>query len=444
MIKRAHGFPGGVHPDYHKELTAGLALEVPPLFERYVVPVAQHIGSPAKVIVDKGAQVFKGTVLAEPSGFVSVPMHSPTSGTVKSVKNLPHPWGPSMLAVEITADGEDTPDPELPRLNHETASIDELRDFIRQAGIVGMGGAAFPTHVKLSPPKEKPIDVLILNGAECEPYLTADHRLMVESPEKVIAGAGILAKILKVKRICIGVEDNKPDALSALEKAAAGQADMDVYSLHVTYPQGAEKQLIYAILGREVPAGGLPMDVGVVVQNVGTASAVWDAVANGIPLIERITTITGRGIGRPGNLVLRIGTLVEDVVRWRGGISDDTIKVVNGGPMMGMAMSGLDVPVLKGSSGLLFLERDEVEQYHHYPCIRCGRCVDICPMKLMPCIISYYTENEMFDEVESLNVTDCIECGSCAYVCPSSRILVHHMKMGKAEVIVRRRKKAVS
>jgi len=444
MIRHAKRFPGGVHPSYNKERTSALALEQAPLFERYVVPVAQHIGAPAKVEVKKGDPVYKGTVLAQLAGFVSTAMHSPTSGKVKNIKNLPHPWGTALQAVEIIADGEDTPDPDITGVDPESKSPGELREIIKNAGIVGMGGAAFPTHVKLSPPKEKPIDVLILNGAECEPYLTADHRLMLEHPRKIIDGAKILAKVLDVDKICIGIEENKPDAIDILEKETRDENGVDVYSLHVTYPQGAEKQLIYAILRRTVPAGSLPMDVGVVVHNVGTAAAVSDAVQDGIPLIERITTVSGKGIAQPGNLVLRVGTLVKDVVQWRGGMSENTCKVINGGPMMGMAMADLDVPVIKGTSGLLFFETDEVQQYHHHPCIRCGRCVDVCPMGLMACIISNYTENEMFDEVEDLNVTDCIECGSCAFVCPSSRILVHHLKRGKAEVLARRRKRAVS
>ncbi len=445
MIKKAKAFPGGVHPAYNKSLTAALAIETPPLFQRYIVPVAQHIGAPAEITVKKGDTVYRGTLLAQASGFVSASVHSPTSGTVKAIKKFPHPWGTSLPALEIEADGQDTPDPGMQGLEDPaSAPPDRLREAVKAAGIVGMGGAAFPTHVKLSPPRDKPIDTLVLNGAECEPYLTADHRLMLEAPERIVDGARLLARILEVKRICIGIEANKPDALEVLQRTAADDPAVEVFSLEVKYPQGAEKQLIYAVLRRQVPAGGLPMDVGVVVQNVGTAAAVHDAVVGGTPLIERITTITGGGIAQPANARLRVGTLVEDVIHWRGGMHPDTLKVINGGPMMGLAMASLDVPVLKGTSGLLFLRADEVVQFQHYPCIRCGRCVDVCPMGLMPNIISNYTENEMFDEVDELNVTDCMECGSCAFVCPSSRILVHHMKRGKAEVLARRRKRAVS
>jgi len=443
-MMKAKGFPGGVHPAYNKEATNTKRLERPPLFERYILPLTQHIGAPARPVVKKGDPVFKGTLLAEPGGFVSASIHSPTSGTVKAVKPMPHPWGTNMMAIEISADGEDILCPKIVPNNTESLDPGALRKILLNSGLVGMGGAAFPTHVKLTPPREKTIDTLVLNGAECEPYLTADHRLMVEQARKIVTGARILARILGVQRICIGIEDNKPDAISALQEASEGDRNIEVYSLHVTYPQGAEKQLIFAILRRKVPAGGLPMDVGVVVQNVGTAAAASDAVTLGLPLIERVTTVTGSGIANPGNLVLRVGTLVSDVVVCRGGMSADTVKIINGGPMMGMAMADINLPVLKGSSGLLFLQKEEVVQFNHQPCIRCGHCVDACPMGLLPCIISNFAENELFDELEELNVVDCMECGSCAYVCPSSRILVHHLKRGKAEVIARRRKRSVS
>ena len=433
-------FKGGVHPKEGKELSCGKEIQEAPLLDKYTVILHQHIGAPPQLVVEKGAEVKKGQLLAEAGGFVSAPVHSPTSGTVSAIVEIPGPMGAKMKAVEITADGKDEMGSSLePIADWKHTAADDLKQRVADAGIVGMGGAAFPTFVKLSPPKGKNIDILILNGAECEPYLTADHRLMLESTESLLEGAAILAKILEVKTVYIGIEKNKPDAIKILSEKA-GEHGIKIKGLRVRYPQGAEKQLIYALTGRKVPAGGLPMDVGCVVQNVGTAVAVKEAVTEGKPLIERITTVTGEPIVNPGNWKFRIGTPLSKALELAGGIKYQPAKVILGGPMMGFAQKNLDVTLMKNASGILLLSTEDVTQYTSDPCIRCGKCVDACPMDLLPSTLSTAAENEVFEMTEEYNIMDCMECGSCSYVCPAHRPLVQHFKRAKAEVAAKKRK----
>lgn len=437
-MKAAFDFHGGIHPAYNKETTAGLPAEELPLQEKYIVPLSQSLGAAGNPVVERGTEVLKGQLLAEPGGFVSVPIHAPTSGKVSKIDNFPHPSGRMMTALEITADGEDRwIDGCGPLRDFENMKPDAIKKAIWDAGIVGMGGAAFPTHVKLSPPKEKPIDTLIINGAECEPYLTADHRIMVEHAEEVISGARLMAKVIGVERIIVGIERNKPDAIDKMLSLADG---IEVEALHVVYPQGSEKQLIYALLGRSVPTGGLPMDVGVLVQNVGTAMAAYNACAFGYPLIERIITVTGSGIAQPKNLKVRVGTLVSDIVQYCGGLSRNTMKAVMGGPMMGIGQHTLDVPVMKGTSGMVFLTAGEVTLFRSDPCIRCAACVEACPMGLLPTVISSYSVNSMFDTAQEYHAMDCIECGCCSYSCPSHIPLVQNIRRAKAEILSKQKK----
>lgn len=432
-------FHGGVHPREDKSLSSGNAVQTAPLFDTYVVPLLQHIGAPPKPLVRKKDKVLRGQVIAEPGGFVSAAIHAPTSGTVTALAECPSPTGASVPCVEIESDGEDAALASLePIEDWEGCTVDDLKRRISDAGIVGMGGAAFPTHVKLSPPPAKPIDVLILNGAECEPCLTADHRLMLEEAERIVTGARMVARVLGAKQLFIGIEDNKPDAVETMTKAAGG-TELQVASLHVRYPQGAEKQLIYALTGRKVPTGGLPMDVGCVVQNVGTVAAVADAVLQGTPLFERVTTITGTPVVNPGNWRLRVGTPLHAVLGLVGGVKEDPAKLIFGGPMMGVSVYSLDIPIHKSTSGILLLGADEVSQYASDACIRCGQCVDACPMTLMPGTLSTQIENERFDLAERWNALDCIECGCCAYVCPAHRPLVQHLRRAKGEIMARRR-----
>lgn len=434
-------FRGGVHPREGKELTASKDLRIAPLLEKYIVPIRQSIGAPPALSVKKGDPVKKGQRIAEPGGFVSVPLHSPTSGTVGDVVEIIGVAGAAEQAVEIIADGNDEWGSGLdPIPNWENTDREILKKRILDGGIVGMGGAAFPTHVKLSPPPEKNIDTLIINGAECEPYLTADHRLMLEKGEAVMIGASIAAKILKVNRIFIGIEENKPDAIQKLAGLAA-KYKINVVPLRVRYPQGAEKQLIYALTGRKVLEGGLPMDVGCVVMNIGTAAAVHNAVVLGEPLIERITTVTGSPVVDPANFLFRIGTPISKALELCGGVTTAPAKVIMGGPMMGFAQSNIDVPIAKNSSGVLLMAPEEVEQFTSNPCIRCGRCVASCPMNLLVPQLSVMVESEKFDMAEDNYVMDCMECGICAYVCPAKRPLVQHFRRAKAEILAKRRKK---
>ena len=437
----AHKFKGGIHPLEGKELTAGKELRIAPLFDKYIVPVRQNIGAPPTLTVKKGDAVKKGQRIAEPGGFVSVPLHSPVCGTVGDIVEITGVTGASEQAVEIIADGTDEWDTGLdPIPDWADTEKDVLKKRILDAGIVGMGGAAFPTHVKLSPPPEKNIDTLIINGAECEPFLTADHRLMLTRTEEALTGIAIAAKILKVSRIFVGVEDNKMDAIEKMT-AAAAKFKITVVPLHVKYPQGAEKQLIYALTGRQVLEGGLPMDVGCVVMNIGTAAAVHDAVVLGHPLIERITTVTGTPVVDPANYLARIGTPIRKLLELSGGVKENPAKVIMGGPMMGFAQSNIDVPVAKNSSGVLLMAPEEIEQFEGNPCIRCSRCVKACPMNLLVPTLSTMIEAGEFAMAEQNYVMDCVECGTCAYICPAKRPLVQHFRRAKAEILAKRRKK---
>jgi electron transport complex protein RnfC len=438
MSDKPRKFKGGVHPNDSKALSAAKPVQTAPLLEKYTVIVHQNIGAPPEIIVKKGDLVKKGQLLAKATGFVSVPLHAPTSGTVTAIEKCPGPACVSVPAIEITADGNDEwGSPFEPITDWKNTDPAVLKQRVADAGIVGMGGAGFPSHVKLSP--TKPVDTLILNGAECEPYLTADHRLMLEQAEDVLLGAAILARILGLKTAVIGVEGNKPDAILKLN-AFASNYNVTVQELRVNYPQGAEKQLIYALTGREVPIGGLPMDVGCVVQNVASAVAVMEAVIKGQPSIERATTVTGEPLVNPGNWRFRLGTPISKAIELAGGVKYQPAKLLLGGPMMGFAQNSLDVTVMKNTSGILLIPVEQVSQYTSEPCIRCGRCVEVCPMDILPATISQAVENERFDWAEQLNVTACIECGSCSYSCPSHRPLNQHFKRAKAEIMAARRK----
>lgn len=434
-------FKGGFHPLDRKELSAGNMVKDLPLLPRYTVMVRQNVGAAPEVCVKKGDHVDKGSMIAAASGMVSVPLHSPVSGVVGDIVTVPGPNAAAVEAVEILSDaaGEQKWDESIPPIDdwRDTPAA-VLKKRILDCGVTGMGGAAFPTHVKLSPPPEKVMDTLILNGAECEPYLTSDDTLMRLYARAVLTGAAIAAKILGVREIIAGIEDNKQEAISAMEQAAWGVpgVNISVVPLPVKYPQGGEKQLIYALTGRKVIVGALPMDVGCAVLNVGSCYAIWDAVINGHPLVERITTITGSAIKEPGNYRIAIGTTLSAALEGAGGIKEgaDVGKIIFGGPMMGFAQYSLDVPVSKNTSGILLLERKEVAQFTGGPCLCCGRCVEHCPMQLPVSTLSKACENERYDLAQKNHVLACLECGVCSSVCPARRPNVQHFRKAKTEI----------
>jgi electron transport complex protein RnfC len=364
--------------------------------------MSQHIGAPCEPLVKVGDSVKTGQVIGQSKAFVSAPVHAPISGTVLAILNAPHPLGKPMPAITIESDGKDIWDDSIKEdVNYHNLGPQEVLERIRKAGIVGMGGAAFPTVVKLSPPKGKRIDTLIMNGVECEPYLTADHRIMLEEPEKIVAGLKLIMKVLNLGRAFVGIETNKPDAIEAMSNAVKNEPQIKVQGLQLKYPQGAEKQLIKAILGREVPPPpGLPMDVGVVVQNAGTCLAIYEAVKENKPLIERVMTISGSGVKEPKNVKVRLGTSFFEAVTHCGGINGSLEKVIMGGPMMGIAQHSLDVPVIKGTSGILLLSPEEAKKVYSQSCIRCGLCVRACPMNLMPNLLGIYCEKGRWEEAE--------------------------------------------
>ena len=429
-------FRGGIHPASHKELTDECALDTAAPPELVRIPLLQHIGAPSKPLVKKGDTVRLGQTIADPGGFVSVPQHASVSGTVKAVKDFPHASGRSLTAIEVTNDGEDTPAEELqPILDWHNASPEVLRDRVHDAGIVGLGGAAFPTHVKLSPPDDKPIHTVVLNGAECEPYLTCDHRLMLEAPDAILVGAEIIRRCVGARRIVVGIEANKPRAVEIMRTKAAALDEVEVVRLPTKYPQGSELHLMKTALDVELPKSKLPMEAGVVVQNVGTALAIYEAVVAARPLIERALTITGTGVGSPCNLRVRIGTLCTHLLGHAGGVSQSTGRVILGGPMTGVALATTDVPVMKGTSGIMLVPRGELVDYELNPCIRCSRCEAHCPAGLATARIGLGVELGHTEMAERLHVLECIECGCCSYVCPARRPMTQLMRVGKSLVL---------
>lgn len=427
---------GGIHPAENK-LSAGSPVEVLPIPAVVSVPVSQHIGAPGEPVVKKGDAVKVGQLIAKTSGFVSSNIHSPVSGIVEKIDEVLDASGYKRKAIVIKTDGDDWDEgidlsSELKR--DITLSAEEIIKRIGEAGIVGLGGATFPAQVKLSPPPGKVCEVLIINGVECEPYLTSDHRLMLEKGEAMLVGVQILMKALNVHKAIIGIENNKKDAIAHISKLAAGFTGITVQPLKVQYPQGGEKQLIDACINRQVPSGKLPIEVGAVVHNVGTAYAVYEAVQKNKPLVERIVTVTGLSVKKPGNYLTRVGTPISAIIEAAGGLPEDTGKIVGGGPMMGKALTSTEVPVTKGTSGILILPKDIASRGKVENCIRCSKCVSVCAMGLSPYLLMTLAEKAIWDMAEEEKIMDCIECGSCSYTCPSSRPLLDYIRLGKGKV----------
>jgi len=433
-------FPRGVHPQEAKEATKEKPLVPLPPPEKVIILLVQHFGSPAHPVIKKGQDVFLGQKIGEGKGLFSAHVHASVSGKVLAVEDYNHPGGYPVTAITIANDGQDRLPPERSgALDPFSLKPEEIREKVKEAGVVGLGGAAFPTAVKLTPPKDKPIDILVLNGCECEPMLTADYRLMLENPSDILKGAELARIATGAKRTIIGIEDNKRQAAAILHKNA-DRFPVEIALLKTKYPQGAEKNLIYALLRREVPRGGLPFDVGVVVQNVGTARAIWEAVSSGKPLYERAITVGGPGIREPKNLLARIGTLFQDAVDFCGGLKEDANTFIMGGPMMGLAQWTLDIPIIKGTSGILAWR--SAFPVAEFPCIRCARCVDHCPMGLEPTQLAKFVQYEKWAEAEDWGILDCVECGCCQYICPSKIPLVHWMRLGKNKITRAKRKKS--
>ncbi|MDH4129502.1 MAG: electron transport complex subunit RsxC [Spirochaetota bacterium] len=443
MLKLSRFKKGGVHPPGNKDYTKDKAIVNADLPKEVRIPLQQHLGAPAKCIVKEGDEVKEGAIIAEANGLMSANIHSSLQGTVKGiVKNT---TGVGFASEMIVIEFEGTFKGEIGkyenRINWQSLEREEILNSIRNAGIVGLGGAAFPSHIKINPPQDKKIEYLIANGAECEPYLTCDHRLMLEKGIEIIEGIKILKKLMRVDKALIGIENNKHDAIHYLDALCQNENGIDIIPLKVNYPQGAEKQLISAALGREVPSGKLPMDVGCVVSNVGTLYAISEAVIYNKPITSRIVTVTGSIVKKPGNYKTRIGTPIRHLLE-ECGLTESPKKVIMGGPMMGFAQKDLDVPVVKGTSGILVLSQKEAKTYSENPCIRCGSCIRACPMSLMPCNMRELANANLFDELNDIGLFDCIECGSCSYVCPSKIPLVQYFRYGK--VMVKNKKKYIN
>ena len=432
---------GGVHPAENK-LSAAEPIRVAELPKVAVFPMGQHIGAPAKPIVQKGDKVKVGQMIAEAGGFVSAPIFSSVSGTVQKIDTIIEASGYKKPAVFITVEGDEWEE-SIDRSTDLVTLADrpeltskDIIDKIQKAGIVGMGGACFPCHVKLMPPPGSKPEWVIINAVECEPYLTADHRLMLEHADEIIVGLTLLMKAVDVKKGFIGIENNKPDAIALMQEKAKAYPDIEIVPLKVKYPQGGEKQLIDAVVGRQVPAPpALPVSVGAIIQNVGTAFAVYEAVMKNKPLFERIVTVTGKSLAHPSNFLTRMGTPMSQLIDACGGLPEDTGKVIGGGPMMGKALLNTDVPICKGSSGVLIMNEKEAKRGEVENCIRCGKCVGACPMGLEPYLLSQCAEQQMWERLEKEDVVSCIECGSCQFTCPANRPLLDYIRLGKSTVM---------
>lgn len=437
-------FSKGIHPNDCKHQTESKAIQRLPLPKEVFIPLQQHIGAPCKPIVNKKDKVKTGQLIGEPTGFVSSPVHASISGTVRAIDTFQHPIGIPVQMVHIVNDDNAKADEWIelnaPAENWENLTSKEIISIIHNAGIVGMGGAAFPTHIKLSPPENKPIDTLIINGCECEPYLTADHRSMLDNADDVVLGVRIMAHALGVSKIVIGIENNTQDAIELMTKATKSFDKISIAPLKTKYPQGAEKFLIKATLNRTVPSGGLPMDVGVVVSNVATCIAVGIAVTTNKPLIERVVTVTGDGVREPKNLIARLGTPFRVLIDYCGGLLDNTSQIIMGGPMMGIAQYSLDIPIVKATSGILCLTDASKLEATEYACIKCGACVRVCPLNLLPTRLASLTKVGNIQMAESLGIQNCADCGCCAYMCPSHIPLVQWLRLGKLQLAEKRKR----
>lgn len=440
--------PGGVHPVENK-LSQKQAIEIFPVPQKVYLPIAQNSGVPPVVLVEKGAVLKVGQLVAKAQAFISANLHSPVSGKIARIDDITDQSGYRRKTIIIDTEGdewEESIDRSSTLIKHYNLTSEEIIQRIKDMGVVGFGGAAFPTHVKLMIPAGRKAEALIINGAECEPYLTCDHRLMIEKGEEIVVGTQILMQAIKVTQAYIGIENNKPDAIANLRKLAGSLSNgtvIEIVPLKTKYPQGGEKQLIKAILNREVPSGKLPIEVGCIVQNVGSAIAVYEAVQKNKPFIERVVTLTGLKVKKPANYLVRIGTPVIELIEASGGLPEGTAKVISGGPMMGKALNSPDIPVVKGMSGILLLPEDITRRVPQLNCIRCAKCISVCPMGLEPVLIAQLSERARWEDVEHAHVLDCMECGSCNYTCPSGRPLLDNLRVGKNKVgqIVRSRVK---
>ncbi len=427
---RLDGYYGGVHPSERKEFTEHLALKRFPDPETVVIPLSMHAGAPANPVVQVGDTVKVGQKIGEAAAFISSPIHSSVSGTVVAIEEHGHATRGTCLSVVIKSDGKNTLDESVkPHKSLEELTPDEIVEIVKEAGIVGMGGAGFPTSVKLKP--AKPVDTILLNGCECEPLLTADHRVLLEFADDVIFGLKAIIKAVGAEKGVIVIEDNKPDAIELMKAKTADMENIEVVEAKTKYPQGAEKMLIKRVTGRKVPSGGLPADVGCVVSNISTTKAISDAIQTGMPLVERVVTVTGERLKNPGNFIVKIGTNTKDLIDYCGGLVGDDITIKAGGPMMGFVLSDVNVPIMKGSNGIIAVETDHTKEQ---PCIKCGRCVDVCPMELSPLYFAKYADEENWQGMKDKNVMDCIECRCCEYICSSKIPLVTKIKAGKNAV----------
>ncbi|WZL83171.1 electron transport complex subunit RsxC [Vallitaleaceae bacterium 9-2] len=441
-------FKKGIHPKHAKNFTKDKAIE-------YVLPegdvtimLQQHIGAPCSALVKVGDEVLVGQKIGDSESFVSAPVHSTVSGKVKKIMDVLHPNGSKSSGIIIENDGLYNEVDMTPK-DPYTMSKDDILATIREAGIVGMGGAGFPTFIKLNPPKDKVIDYIIVNGAECEPYLTSDHRVMLEEADRVIMGLSVILTLYPEAKGIIGIEDNKPDAIEAMKNALAAfqkesnleiAKNMEVATLATKYPQGAEKQLIYSVTKREVPAGKLPADAGCIVQNIDTVVAIHRAFFRGRPLMRRIVTLSGENVKNPGNYKVKIGTSYRQLIEYAGGDLENTKKIISGGPMMGIAIFDIDIPIIKTSSSILLLSDQELHSGEESPCIRCGKCVDACPMNLLPLDLDRFARNNANEAFETYKGMNCIECGSCSFVCPSKRHIVQSIRTTRRTIMAERRK----
>ena len=441
-------FAHGVHPPERKSLAADAPIEIMPIPEKVLLPLQQHIGGPCTPMVKAKQEVIFGEMVGKGEVFVSAPIHAPVSGVVQKMETVTLANGRHLQAIAIRAEGEQVDVQTLwdqmfggnwPQKSYQTLSPEKISKAIHKAGIVGLGGAAFPTHVKITPNDQKPIEILMVNGCECEPYLTTDYRVMVEAPEAVVAGTLLAARAVGAKKAYIGIEDNKMEAVASLRQAASG-AGIHIAVLKTKYPQGSEKHLIKAALNREVPLGGLPSDIGVAMTNVATATSLARAVMRDLPLTHRVISVSGGGIVQPKNLLVPIGIAMGELINYCGGLRKTAARIIAGGPMMGFAFTNLEIPVTKGTSGITVLSHEEIRRVERSVCVRCGRCVDVCPMNLVPTKIAMASRLNQLNLARKYNIMACFECGSCSYICPAALPLVQLIRTGKASIAAEMKK----